>query len=167
MSTWLNVSAPLFDDYLKRWRGWRCTIQFDMQIDHKDTHVPEITNSIEQCHPWESYVAWASKEIPRVLWAPEVHCRIHNSPPPLPVLSQSNWIHAAPSHFLEIYFNITLPSTTRSPKFSVPFIFSRQKPYSLLLSSPAYHIPRPSHSSRFDHPNSSWWGIQIVKLLIM
>jgi len=29
------------------------------------------------------------------------------------------------------------------------------------------YMSRPSHSSRFDHPNNIWWGIQIIKLLIM
>jgi hypothetical protein len=28
-------------------------------------------------------------------------------------------------------------------------------------------MPRPSHYSRFDHPNSIWWAVQIIKLLIM
>jgi hypothetical protein len=28
-------------------------------------------------------------------------------------------------------------------------------------------MPRPSHSSLFDHPNYIWWGVQIIKLLIM
>jgi hypothetical protein len=26
---------------------------------------------------------------------------------------------------------------------------------------------RPSHSSRFDHPNTIWWGVNIIKLLNM
>jgi hypothetical protein len=28
-------------------------------------------------------------------------------------------------------------------------------------------LPHPFHSFRFDHPNNIWWGIQIIKLLIM
>ena len=29
------------------------------------------------------------------------------------------------------------------------------------------YMPCPSHSSRFDHLNNIWWGVQIIKLLIM
>jgi hypothetical protein len=29
------------------------------------------------------------------------------------------------------------------------------------------YMSRPSHSSRFDHPNNIWWGVQIIKLLIV
>ena len=29
------------------------------------------------------------------------------------------------------------------------------------------YMPRPSHSSRFDHPNNIWSAVQIIKLLIM
>jgi hypothetical protein len=38
----------------------------------------------------------------------------------------------------------------------------------MLLSPLPYvlHV-RPFHSSRFDHPNNIWWGVQIVKHPIM
>ena len=70
-------------------------------------------------------------------------------------------VYASPSHILKIHFNIILPSTPRSSKF-----FSLKSPHqNHVCTSPlshTYHLPRPSLSSWFD-----WWGVQIIKLLLM
>jgi hypothetical protein len=93
----------------------------------------------------------ATKQSPSVLWNPKVHRRVHNSPPPVPILSQINPIYILLTYFAKINFSIVLPSTTRSSECSLPCRPANEN--SLLISHlpHARYMPRPSQIPWLDH----------------
>ena len=80
----VNVSGaiPLFHLYVfVAWQG----------ADYLfTTHL--LTCSIQQSHSWKANRFSASQEITRILWNRKVHCRIHKSMSPVPILSKLPFI---------------------------------------------------------------------------
>jgi hypothetical protein len=98
----------------------------------------------------------------------EVHDRIHNSPPPNPVLCQVN-PHPTPpppTNPLKINSVPILPSTPRSSEWSLSFGLSNQNLVYFSLLSCACHMPHPPRSPWFDLANAIS-GVQIMKLPIV
>jgi hypothetical protein len=115
------------------------------------------TNAMEQC-PWETNSHSASQEIPRSLWTPKVHCcRVSHW-----YLSWARWIQCTPSHPVSLRFILMISS-----HLCLDFLhglfhcgFLTIILYAFLTSSVCY-MPCPFHHLWLDHPNNTWWGIQV------
>jgi len=124
------------------------------------------------------------QEITHILGNPNFRYHFHNRPPPVPILSHMNPLHAHPSHSLKIDFSIILPSTPRSSRQSpsstlahqvpvwtsvchAPFILRPFYPnwsyYQKICSGECKSLNFSLYSS-LDHPDSSFLFDRIVFL---
>jgi len=95
---------------------------------------------MQQSPPCQANRFSASQEIPSILWNPKVHYRTHKCPPPVPILSQIDPVHAPTSPLPEgpsyvLLGNTVLPSTPGSSKWSLPLRFPTKPLYTPLLST--------------------------------
>jgi hypothetical protein len=81
------------------------------------------TNHTEQSPSWEADSHLAGQEIPRILWNPMVHYRVHKSPPLVPIRSHMNPVHTIIPYSFKVYYNTIIISShlwlgLRNDKFS-------------------------------------------------
>ena len=131
--------------------------EFSVQIFEKcsfsNTYL--LTHSMVRSPSWEANWFAASQEIPRILWNPKVHYRIHKGPPPVPILDQPSLGHIPTSHLLEIHPNIIHPSTPKFPQWSLSLRFLHQDPIRPPLLTHTRHMPSPSHRFKTYRDTSS------------
>jgi hypothetical protein len=110
---------------------------------------------MEQSPSWEANQFSPSQEIPLILLNGKVHYRIHNCPPPVPILSQLDPVHTPTSHLLKIHLNIIPPFTPVLPSRSFPQVSPSNN--CIRFSSPPYarHVPSISFFSIL--PPAQYW----------
>jgi hypothetical protein len=100
-----------------------------------------LTYSMEQSPSWEANRFSANQEIPSILCNPKVHYRVHNSPPPVTILSQT-------------YLNIILPSAPGPFKWPL----SRRSPHHNPVCTSPYVLQCPANLFLLDIINQIIFG---------
>ena len=93
------------------------------------------------------------------------HAANYSEVPLLPLSWVRSMQSMTPVNFLKISFNVIHLHLGLSNGL-LPSAFPT-KTVSTSTFRHICHIPRPSNSFWFDHPNNIWWGIQIMEILIM
>jgi hypothetical protein len=73
-----------------------------------------LTDYMKQSHSSEANSRSPNQEIVIILWNPNDHYRVYNSPPLVPVPSQMNPVHTFSHYFPKIHSNIILSPSPRS-----------------------------------------------------
>ena len=143
-SLWTHHTGGIFcrrtarrraDDIIATYRPYMTpSLQYSVWRPRFLTYQMLLTYSIKQSPSWESSRFSASEVIPCILWNPKVHYRIHKCPPPLPILSQLDPLHAPTSHFLKIHLYIIFPFTSGSTKWFFPSGFPTKTLHTPLLA---------------------------------
>jgi hypothetical protein len=81
------------------------------------------------------------------MWNPKVHCKVHKSPPMVPILIKANQVHHFPIYISKI--NLTLSSHLYP---GLPYALFPSRFPSKMLKAFLISIMRPTHPAQFISP---------------
>jgi hypothetical protein len=125
------------------------------------------TNFVELSPSWETANCAATQECPRILWNSKVHCRVHKSPPLVPILSHIDSVHPTPSYLFKIQFNIIHSPTPWSSSWSFSIWSSQQYHICIPPLPHSCYMTWPSHPPWLQYSNFILWTVQVMNLLLM
>jgi hypothetical protein len=99
----------------------------------------KLTNFLDPSPPWKAASCAATQELPKILWNPKVHYRVHKNTSGVPILSQINPVLTTPSYLSEILFNIIRPPTSGLHSGLFPSDFPTNILYEFLFSTFVLH----------------------------
>jgi len=115
--------------------------------EHRTINIifPVLSNSMNTALLQTLTVTQLVKKFSFLLWNPQVHYRIHNNPPLVPILSQMHPVHTHPPYFPKTL--IILSSHLSLVKSSGIFFFRFTDQNFVCIShlSHACHMPLQSH----------------------
>jgi hypothetical protein len=123
-------------------------------------------NFSQHSSSWKATSSSASEEIHSILCNLTVHYHAHKSPPLVRILNQLNPIHALPLH-LRSTFTLSYQRLTFQVVVCLSLSHQNNVRRAISLLTHACYMRHPSHPPWSDHPSIFWWGLWIMKLLIM
>jgi len=105
-----------------------------------------LTYSMEQNPLWQANQFSTSEEIPCIIWNPKVNYHNFKIPPPAPIPSQINPVHAPLTQVVKIYLNIIPHLCLGFPSGLFPFRFPHQNPACISPIPHMCYMPYLSHS---------------------
>jgi hypothetical protein len=102
-------SSPIIQTVLHEHAEPQTSQHVFLQTATRGPQVSSLTNSLELSTTQGATSCEATRQFPSIVWNPKVHCWMHKSSSPVPILSQTKSVRSTPSYLPTIHLNTIHP----------------------------------------------------------